>query len=100
MNSASNDIETNSLAVVEQMKAEPEDSRLIVLQIKSQNKEKKAQQSYEDNMGNLGFGNTFASGFGMSQTATSGFGSVSGGSSMRPSSAMMNKSIKGEVSAE
>ena len=51
-------------------------------------------------MGMLGFGNTFASGFGMSQTATSGFGSVSGGSSMRPSSAFMNKSIKGEVSAD
>ena len=51
-------------------------------------------------MGVLVFGNTFASGFGMSQTATSGFGSVSGSSSMRPSSALMNKSIKGEVSAE
>ena len=47
-----------------------------------------------------GFGNTFMSGFGMSQTATSGFGSVSDGSSLRPSSALMNKSIKGEVSAD
>lgn len=46
-----------------------------------------------------GFGNTFASGFGMSQTATSGFGSVSNSSSMRPQSAYMNKSIRNEVSA-
>ena len=53
-------------------------------------------------MGVQGFGNTFMSGFGMSQTTTSGFGgSVSNSSStMRPSSALMNKSIKGgEVSA-
>ena len=39
MDSSSSDIEANSLAVVEQMAAEPDDSRLIVLQIKSQNKE-------------------------------------------------------------
>jgi hypothetical protein len=50
-------------------------------------------------MGVQGFGNTFASGFGMSQTATSGFDSVSNTSSMRPSSAFMNKSIRGEGSA-
>ena len=36
----------------------------------------------------------------MSQTATSGFGSVSNGSSIRPSSALMNKSIKGEVTPD
>lgn len=48
-------------------------------------------------MGVQGFGNTMASGFGMSQTATSGFGSVSNSSStmLRPSSALMNKSIRG-----
>ena len=39
MDSSSNDIEANSMSVVEQMASEPEDSRLIVLQIKSQNKE-------------------------------------------------------------
>ena len=39
MDSSSTDIEANSLSIVEQMAAEPEDSRLIVLQIKSQNKE-------------------------------------------------------------
>ena len=31
-----------------------------------QDKDQKAQISYEDNMGVQGFGNTFASGFGMS----------------------------------
>lgn len=46
-----------------------------------------------------GFGNTFASGFGMSQTATSGFGSVSHSSSMRPQSAFMNNSIRNEVNS-
>ena len=43
----------------------------MATQIKLQNKEKKAQISYESNMDAQGFGDTFTTGF--YQTATSGF---------------------------
>lgn len=77
-------VEAASRVVIEEMCAEPDDEAILATRIKNQNKDQKAQQSFEDNMDAQGFGSTFTSGF--YNTATSGFGG-----SMRPQSAFMNK---------
>ena len=79
------EVETESMAIVSKLVGEPDEEALLVSQIKSQNKEQKAQQSYEDNMEFQGFGSTFASGF--YSTTTSGFGAAAA----RPQSAFMTE---------
>ena len=79
------------------MQTEPDNEALLVSRVKTQNKEQKAQQSYESNMDVQGFGSTFAGGF--YQTASSGFGAAAS----RPQSAHMkgnNDSRLGQPSAQ
>ena len=85
LNSESNQILAVSEAAIQEMKDEPDNETLVITQIKNQNKEQKAQQSYEDNMDVQGFGSTFASGF---YQTTSDFGATMS-SSFRSQSALM-----------
>ena len=57
------ELEAECQAAGKQLEAEPDNEALLVTLIKSQDREQKAEQSYEDNMDVQGFGSTFAGGF-------------------------------------
>ena len=63
VNSAQNTIELKSLPIIEKLLEEPANESLLISQLKNQNKDQKAQQSYETNMDVQGFGGTMTSGF-------------------------------------
>lgn len=73
-----------------QIAEELEEEALLVLQVRTQKVERKAEQSYEQNM--QGFGETFTTSF--YNTATSGFGGGFASHPGRPQSAIQRSATK------